>query len=47
VDFIMRKEGITKHEAILKAQELMGETGTMGPVKKKITTNINLLFVLI
>jgi len=37
VDFIMRKEGITKHEAILKAQELMGETGTMGPVKKKST----------
>uniref|UniRef100_UPI002601DFE4 CHC2 zinc finger domain-containing protein n=1 Tax=uncultured Methanomethylovorans sp. TaxID=183759 RepID=UPI002601DFE4 len=26
VDFIMKKEGITKHEAILKAQELIGET---------------------
>jgi DNA primase catalytic core len=35
VDFIMRKEGITKHLAILKAQELMGETGEPGPQKAK------------
>ncbi len=35
VDFIMRKEGITKHQAILKAQELMGETGDPGPGKIK------------
>ena len=35
VDFIMKKEGITKHEAILKAQELMGETRDPGPVKTK------------
>jgi len=37
VDFIMRKEGITKHEAILKAQELMGEPGDTGPQKSKPT----------
>jgi len=35
VDFIMRKEGITKHEAILKAQELIGETEDPGPMKTK------------
>src|SRR5574340_1500305 len=35
VDFIMRKEGITKHNAILKAQELIGETGDPGPQKTK------------
>ena len=35
VDFIMRKEGITKHQAILKAQELMGETRDPGPGKTK------------
>jgi DNA primase catalytic core len=35
VDFIMRKEGITKHEAILKAQDLLGETGDPGTVKTK------------
>ncbi|NMC38397.1 MAG: DNA primase, partial [Bacteroidales bacterium] len=35
VDFIMRKEGITKHLAILKAQDLMGETGDPGPGKSK------------
>ncbi len=35
VDFIMKKEGIPKHEAILKAQEMMGETGDPGPGKTK------------
>ncbi|NLJ38354.1 MAG: hypothetical protein GX432_06285, partial [Candidatus Atribacteria bacterium] len=35
VDFIMRKEGITKHEAILKAQELSGIPGDTGPQKSK------------
>jgi len=35
VEFIMRKEGITKHQAILKAQELMGETRDPGPGKTK------------
>jgi DNA primase catalytic core len=35
VDFIMRKEGITKHQAIVRAQELMGETGDPGPGKMK------------
>ena len=35
VDFIMRKEGITKHEAILKAQELIGDPGDPGPQKSK------------
>jgi len=35
VDFIMRKEVITKHKAILKAQELMGETGDPWPGKTK------------
>jgi DNA primase len=35
VDFIMRKEGITKHMAILKAQELMGDPGDPGPLKTK------------
>jgi len=37
VDFIMRKEGITKRQAILKAQELMGETGDPEPGKTKAT----------
>lgn len=37
VDFIMRKEGITKHKSILKAQELMGETGDPGSGKIKPT----------
>jgi len=36
VDFIMRKEGITKHEAILKAQGLMGVTGDPGPMNTKL-----------
>jgi len=31
----MRKEGITKHQAILKAQELIGETEDPGPGKIK------------
>ncbi len=31
VDFIMRKEGITKHEAILKAKDLIGEPAESGP----------------
>jgi DNA primase len=31
----MRKEGITKHEAILKAQELSGIPGDTGPQKSK------------
>ena len=31
----MRKEGITKHLAILKAQELMGDPGDTGPQKSK------------
>ena len=40
VDFIMKKEGITKHEAILKAQELIGETrdpsqGNVKPLREK------------
>jgi len=35
VDFIMRKEGITKHQAIMKAQELMGDPGDPGPQKSK------------
>jgi DNA primase len=35
VDFIMKKEGITKHQAILKAQELIGEPGDPGPGKTK------------
>ena len=35
VDFIMRKEGITKHLAILKAQELIGNPGDTGPQKSK------------
>lgn len=37
VDFIMWKEGITKHQAILKAQELMGETGDPGLRKREPT----------
>jgi DNA primase catalytic core len=37
VDFIMKKEGITKHQAILKAQELMGGLGDPGPGKTKAT----------
>ena len=37
VDFIMKKEGITKHQAILKAQELIGETGYPEPRKTKAT----------
>jgi DNA primase len=36
VDFIMRKEGITKHEAILKAQDLIGELAEPGPRKSKL-----------
>ena len=40
VDFIMRKEGITKHQAILKAQELMGETGDPGSHKTKPAPDI-------
>ena len=35
VDFIMRKEGITKHMAILKAQELIGAPGDPGPQNSK------------
>ena len=35
VDFIMKKDGITKHLAILKAQELMGDPGDTGPQKSK------------
>ena len=37
VDFIMRKEGITKHEAILKAKELAGHNSNpvLQPVKIK------------
>ena len=35
VDFIMKKEGITKHEAILKAQELMGTPGDPVTTKTK------------
>ena len=38
VDFIMRKEGITKYQAILKAQELIGEPGDPGPQKTKPAT---------
>lgn len=40
VDFIMRKEGITKHHAILKAQELIRETGDTGPGKTKPTQDL-------
>jgi DNA primase len=43
VDFIMRKEGITKHQAILKAQELMGETGDRGQVRSKPAQEIKLV----
>ena len=35
VDFIMRKEGITKHQSIMKAQELMGDPGDPGQQKSK------------
>jgi DNA primase len=35
VDFIMRKEGITKHLAILKAKNLIGEPGDPVPQKSK------------
>ena len=35
VDFIMRKEGITKHEAILKAKDLIGKPGDPEPQKSK------------
>lgn len=35
VDFIMKKEGLTKHEAILKAQDLIGQTGDPEPQKSK------------
>ena len=35
VDFIMRKEGITKHQAILKAKDLIGQTGDPEPQKSK------------
>ncbi len=35
VDFIMKKEGFTKHEAILKAQDLIGQTGDPEPQKSK------------
>ncbi len=35
VDFIMRKEGITKHLAILKAQDLIGKPGDTEPRKSE------------
>ena len=35
VDFIMRKEGITKHLAILKAKDLTGDAESSGPQKSK------------
>ena len=40
VDFIMRKEGITKHEAILKAQDLIGDPESYGPQKSKPTPKL-------
>jgi len=40
VDFIMRKEGITKHKAILKAQDLIGHTGDPGPRKTKSAADL-------
>ena len=38
IDFIMKKEGITKHEAILKAKELIGRNGrpVLNPNKTKV-----------
>lgn len=42
VDFIMRKEGITKHKAILKAQDLLGEPGDPGPQKSKPAPDLKL-----
>jgi DNA primase catalytic core len=33
VDFIMRKEGVSKHEAILKAKELAGYSAPVGSMK--------------
>jgi len=36
----MRKEGITKHQAILKAQELMGTLGDPGPGRTKPATEM-------
>jgi len=35
MDFIMKKEGITKHQAIMKAQDLMGLREDLGPQKSK------------
>ena len=43
IDFIMREEGITKHEAILKAKELIGCNGSPVLQRPKIKTeNIEL-----
>ena len=36
IDFIMKKEGITKHEAILKAQELLGLPSETKPKSKPV-----------
>jgi phage/plasmid primase-like uncharacterized protein len=33
IDFIMRKEGCTKHEAIVKAKELVGQQPPLTPPK--------------
>lgn len=40
VDFIMKKEGITKHEAILKAKDLIGDPESSGPQKSKPTPDL-------
>ena len=46
IDFIMKYEKITKHEALIKAQELLGVTSEVHPVEESLhRVNMNELFL--